>query len=305
MNENNYYIAYEEGYQKIKETLTNMINSYQKKHSENLKKVTRKINLEESFINNQNEIDKAFNEESNLLILSRLKRFFPNIKERDDFKDKDDAYKKGLNDALNAIAQLIYDTSEFAKNDEEKAMVNFLKNFFDNLCEVIQSEFNGLSFLEWKQENHCEWFLASREQDEQYFEEYLDYLKEQDYLFMILTLGIKESIIEKHWNRLLIMERKTKMKMNTEEKEMIVQTIKKATNVINPFNYSNNCELWREMGKVKHFINDLSDMLVRKYEFPTLKEIDIELMKFYGKEIDRMIELIKCNQVNYDPQEES
>ena len=144
MNENNYYTAYEEGYQKVKETLTNMTNNYQKKHSENLKKIVRKINLEESFISNQNEIDRAFNEESNLLILSRLQRFFPKIKERDDFKNADDAYKKGVNDTLNSIAQLINETDEFAKNDEEKATVNFLKKFFVNLCEFLQFYHDGI-----------------------------------------------------------------------------------------------------------------------------------------------------------------
>lgn len=44
------------------------------------------------------------------------------------------------------------------------------------LFEKIKQQ--GLSFVEWKEKYHKGWYLNTREQDENLFEEYLDYLKE-------------------------------------------------------------------------------------------------------------------------------
>lgn len=44
------------------------------------------------------------------------------------------------------------------------------------LFEKIKQQ--GLSFVKWKEKYHKGWYLNTREQDENLFEEYLDYLKE-------------------------------------------------------------------------------------------------------------------------------
>lgn len=38
-----------------------------------------------------------------------------------------------------------------------------------------------LTFVEWKQQNHPAWYLNSQEQDEALFEDYLKYLKENNF----------------------------------------------------------------------------------------------------------------------------
>lgn len=55
----------------------------------------------------------------------------------------------------------------------------------------------GLSFVEWKQKNHPGWYLGTRREDENHFEEYLDYLHENNFDYDELNPQSKAEEVER------------------------------------------------------------------------------------------------------------
>lgn len=176
--------AYEDGYNEIKDYLNKNYRDKKKKHQQNLHELAESVKEDHMVLYHQdftNGLNNSCIEGSRLLAFSNLIRHFPKASFPSDkiYDDVETARLAGNKAALEAMRKMIEMFNDVAKTEEEKVCVSFLNNVYDE----IRKELMGLSFVEWKQENRYGWFLASRKQDEQYFEEYLDYLKEYDYLY--------------------------------------------------------------------------------------------------------------------------
>lgn len=189
--ESNYVLqdAFEDGYKEIKDLLNKIFSDNQKKHAEGLHKLAETVKEDQLAVCHQtftNDFSNNCIEGSCLLAFSKLIRFFPNPSFPTDksFNDIADARLEGIKTACEAMHKMIDMFDEVAQTEEEKVCVKFLIK----ICEEIKAKSMGSSFEDWKQKNHVGWYLASREQDEQFFDEYCDYLEANGYHYDDLNI---------------------------------------------------------------------------------------------------------------------
>lgn len=212
--------AYREGHRLVVDTLKTMYSDYKKIYLQKLHNYVEnsyKHDFVEYIRDHSNDYDQIC-ENINLMVpLTALIRYLGFIDIPDITTNSVlDAKQQGINDTLDNAYNLIKDTLITAikeNNEINIELANCLCQFYRKLVVMTKNQFptkalnegdknkmneeinkKGLSFADWKQENHPGWYLASRGQDEQFFDEYCDYLNANGYHYDDLNRREKDGV---------------------------------------------------------------------------------------------------------------
>ena len=174
-----YKEAFEDGFFNVKKAFNELSKEKKEFHREKIKGI-------EDPLKDKNGIDEVCFEETYLLSLSILGRFVTAMDPvcEKEYVNINQAKRAGCMAALKNIGDFInsIDLNSDEIREELKLSKEFLMKFYNELLDSMDEDF-GLSFTGWKQKNKHAWYLASRERDERYFDEYLKNQKNSGYSY--------------------------------------------------------------------------------------------------------------------------
>lgn len=130
--------AYEDGYYYASQLFTTIGKRYERDHKEKLSEIAKEVDNDlNKIMENPNRLDEVCFEENYMLVLSRMNRCIARKPDQVLFEDEastEEARRKGIEDAILLMKEIITNTADHATS-EERPIIDFLQNI---LLEVIE-----------------------------------------------------------------------------------------------------------------------------------------------------------------------
>lgn len=201
MEENKYYEiidAYRSGFEIVRKTYAELQYKYTKKHNEILHQFVQSLkkDMENTLIEQGSYMDKLLETQDYLLVMSRMGCILSHTSNPNEIYDSvEQAELGGITEALLLIKTTLNEANDTATTDEQKDIMSFMEHLYQEIEDILFQK----NYTRYKNKNHPGWYLANKEEQERYFDEYLAVIKQHPTLKGLLEKRKKESFIIKDY----------------------------------------------------------------------------------------------------------